>query len=67
MKILVCDRCGFELTERDDINQVMEGSESWQTATRGRGEQPRGVYPCKYFIRCQGEMVLQNKKRFWQR
>ena len=67
MKILVCDRCGLELTEKDDINQVVEGSTSWQTAARDRGVEPRGVYPCKHFVRCEGEMVFQNKKRFWQR
>jgi hypothetical protein len=67
MKILVCDRCGFELTERDDINKVLEGAESWQTSARDRGAEPRGLYPCKHFIRCQGEMVFQEKKHFWQR
>ena len=63
MKILVCDRCGFELTEKDDINLAIEGTEAWQTAARARGEEPRGVYPCKRYIRCQGEMILQNKKK----
>jgi hypothetical protein len=66
-KILVCDRCGFELTERDDINKVLEGSESWQTSVQARGLEARGVYPCKHFVHCQGEMVFQKKKRFWQR
>ncbi len=63
MKILVCDRCGFELTEKDDINMVMEGSNSWKIAIRERGEQPRGIYPCKNYIRCQGEMQMVEKKR----
>jgi hypothetical protein len=63
MKILVCDRCGFELTEKDDINLAVESSESWHSAVRGRGQEPRGIYPCKHFIRCQGEMVFQGKKR----
>jgi hypothetical protein len=62
MKILVCDRCGFELTEKDDINMAIEGSEAWGIAVRVRGLEPRGVYPCKNYIRCQGEMVLQTKK-----
>lgn len=63
MKILVCDRCGFELTEKDDINMVIEGSNSWKIAVRERGEQPRGIYPCKNYIRCQGEMQMVEKKR----
>lgn len=63
MKILICDRCGYELTEKDDITLAVEGSESWQTATRGRGQEPRGVYPCKNYIRCQGEMTFQEKKK----
>ncbi len=67
MKILVCDRCGFKLDEKDDINQAIEGSEAWLTAVRNRGQEPRGIYPCKHFVRCQGEMVWQNKKSFWQK
>jgi hypothetical protein len=63
MKILVCDRCNFELTEKDDINTAVEGSEAWQTAVRARGLEPRGVYPCRNFVRCQGEMIFQEKKR----
>jgi hypothetical protein len=63
MKILVCDRCGFELTEKDDITLVVEGSESWLTTARGRGQEPRGVYPCKNYIRCSGEMIFREKKK----
>jgi hypothetical protein len=63
MKILVCDRCGFELAEKDDINLALEGSEAWQSSVRNRGREPRGVYPCKHHMLCEGEMVLQNKKR----
>jgi hypothetical protein len=68
MKILVCDRCGFELSEKDDVNQALEGSEAWQTAAQGRGEELRGLYPCKHYIRCQGQMRLVDKKRWpWQK
>jgi len=63
MKILACDRCGFELTEKDDINLAAEGSQAWQTAVRNRGLEPRGIYPCKNYIRCQGEMVFLEKKK----
>ncbi len=63
MKILVCDRCGFELTEKDDVNLALEGSDAWQTACRGRSQEPRGVYPCKNYIRCQGEMLIVEKKK----
>jgi len=69
MKILVCDRCGFELSNKDEIVQALEGSDAWKTATRTRGEEPRGVYPCKHYIRCQGEMRLVEKKNkgFWRK
>jgi hypothetical protein len=68
MKILVCDRCGFELSDRDEINQALEGSEAWQASSRGRGEEPRGLYPCKHYIRCQGQMQMTDKKKWpWQK
>lgn len=57
-KILVCDRCGFELTGRADVEMALEGTDSWQEAQRDRGEEPRGVFPCKNFIRCRGEMQI---------
>jgi len=63
MKILVCDRCGFELSEKDEVNMALEGSNAWQTAAYERGEEPRGVYPCKHYIRCHGEMQIVEKKR----
>ena len=55
---LVCDKCGFELTDKEDIGLAYEGSEAWQDAQRRRGLEPRGIFPCKYFITCQGEMQL---------
>jgi hypothetical protein len=63
---LVCDKCGFELTDKEDIELALEGTEAWQDAQKRRGMEPRGVFPCKYFIQCQGEMQLvkgsKNKK-----
>jgi hypothetical protein len=32
--------------------------EAWQEAQRTRGTEARGVFPCKYFAQCQGEMIL---------
>jgi hypothetical protein len=64
MKILVCDRCGFELSDRDEISQALEGAEAWQQAARDRGEDPRGLYPCKHYLRCSGQMCLQSKRRW---
>ncbi len=54
---LVCDRCGFELTEPDPIELAMAGCETWQNAQRGRGEEPRGVFPCKFYFQCHGELI----------
>ncbi len=68
MKKLVCDRCGFVLIEKKDVNLALEGQRAWEKAVRARGGEPRGVYPCQYIIRCGGEMqlVFENKaaKRF---
>jgi hypothetical protein len=58
MEKLVCDKCGFELTEPEDINLAIDGMEAWQEAQRNRGCEPRGLFPCKYFAQCQGEMQL---------
>ena len=58
MKKLVCDKCGRELTEKDDIDLALEGQEAWQAAARARGIEPTGVLPCENFIRCGGEMIL---------
>jgi hypothetical protein len=58
MEKLVCDRCGFELKEKKDINMAFEGTDAWQNAQKGRGCEPRGVFPCKYYFQCKGEMIL---------
>ncbi|MDD5190782.1 MAG: hypothetical protein PHE50_07055 [Dehalococcoidales bacterium] len=63
MEILVCDRCGFELTDQDAILLALEGTDSWQNSCRGLGEEPRGVFPCKYFRNCRGQMQLLNPKK----
>ncbi len=65
MKKLVCDRCGRELTEKDDIDLAFEGKETWEAAARARGIEPRGVIPCENFVRCRGEMVLVNERKFF--
>ena len=56
-KILRCDRCGFELTEPEDIQMAYDGREAWHAAARARGIKPRGILPCKHYIRCGGEIV----------
>ncbi len=58
MKKLVCDRCGRELTEKEDVELALEGREVWEEAARACGAEPRGVFPCENFIRCGGEMKL---------
>jgi hypothetical protein len=57
MEKLVCDKCGFELTELEDIELAFEGMDAWQEAQQKRGVEPRGVFPCKYYFQCQGEMI----------
>jgi len=58
MKRLVCDRCGKELTGKEDVETVLEGKEAWEAAMRERGAEPRGVFPCENYVRCGGEMKL---------
>lgn len=56
-KKLVCDRCGFELNDRDAIELALQGTASWQAFVREKGEEPRGVFACINYIRCGGEMI----------
>ncbi len=58
MKKLICDRCGIELTDKEDIYAALEGREAWEAAARARGVAPRGILPCKNFVRCSGEINL---------
>jgi hypothetical protein len=58
MAKLVCDRCGFELTDKQAIYMALDGTEAWQNGQRSRGFEPRGVFPCKYYSQCKGEMLL---------
>jgi hypothetical protein len=58
MDILVCDKCGFQLDKREDIVLALDGSDAWQNSCRARGEEARGLFPCKYYFQCKGEMIL---------
>jgi hypothetical protein len=62
MEKLVCDRCGFELTEKTDISLAIDGMDAWGNAVKARGEEPRGVFPCKLYFQCKGEMTLVTAK-----
>lgn len=55
-KKLVCDRCGVEFTDAEDIELAFEGREAWAAAVRARGAEPRGILPCENIVRCGGEM-----------
>lgn len=55
---LICDKCGFELNDKEAIYMALDGTQAWQNAQRERGCEPRGLFPCKYYIQCQGEMQL---------
>ena len=57
VKKLRCDRCGLEITEKEDIYLAYDGMEAWHAAARARGIEPRGVLPCKNYMRCGGEIV----------
>ena len=57
-KKLICDRCGATLDNKEEIELALQGTASWQNFIREKGQEPRGVFPCKHWIRCQGEMVV---------
>jgi hypothetical protein len=65
MDILVCDKCGFQLDKREDIVLALDGSDAWQNSCRARDEEPRGLFPCKNYIQCKGQMLLvkESKKK----
>jgi len=63
MEILVCDKCGYELADKDAIMMALDGTIAWQNSCRNRGEQPRGVFPCKYYVACKGQMQLIEVKK----
>ncbi len=56
--VLVCDRCGKELVEREGVELALDGKEAWEAALRAKRVEPRGVFPCENFVRCGGEMKL---------
>jgi hypothetical protein len=62
MEKLVCDRCGFMIEEREDVALALDGTEAWEMACRTRGEEVRGLFPCKYYFQCKGQMVLVTGK-----
>ncbi len=66
MKKLVCDKCGYEITEIEEVELALEGQEAWEASRRAEGCEPRGVFPCKYHLHCGGEMKLvkQHRKLF---
>lgn len=60
MKKLVCDRCGRELTQKDDVDLAFEGKNSWAESVKAMGGKARGVFPCEHIIRCSGQMIVVN-------
>ena len=67
MKKLVCDRCGQELTGKEDLEIALEGKEAWAAIVTTRGGQLRGILPCEHYIRCGGEMKLVKGGGIWRR
>ena len=56
------------MTEKEEVELALEGQETWEMAARARGEKPRGVLPCKHYIRCGGEMlIVAERKSVWRR
>jgi len=66
-KKLRCYRCGLEVDDREEVNLAYDGMAAWHRAARSRGMKPRGVLPCKNYIRCGGEIVEVIWWREWIR
>ncbi len=62
MKKLVCDKCGKEVTDRYDIEAILEGTVAWQTSRKAQGKEPRGLFPCENYRNCGGEMTDNKAK-----
>lgn len=58
MKKLICDRCGREIADPVDIEEMLAGMEAWRASVKAKGEEPRGIFPCEYYARCGGEMIV---------
>ena len=56
-KKLRCDRCGLEITEKEELDLAYDGMAAWHAAARARGLKPRGILLCKNYLRCGGELV----------
>ena len=56
-KKLICDRCGETFDDKEAIELALEGTEAWRAFLDEKGREPRGLFPCKNWIRCQGEMI----------
>jgi len=63
MKKLVCDKCGNEVTDREGIAVMLEGSAAWHASVKSRGMEPRGYFPCRDHRNCAGEMIEFKTKR----
>ena len=68
MKKLVCDKCGMELNQKDEIEMALEGQAAWEASAIKRGMKPRGIMPCRNYARCGGEIILVTDSRVdnWQ-
>jgi len=66
-KRLICDRCGRELTDKDDIELALEGAEAWQLSVIDRNDIPRGLFPCENYRHCGGEMMQPKGKGLFHR
>ena len=56
IKLLYCDRCGEIMDIPEDIELALQGTESWHQFVRENGEEPRGLFACRNWIRCHGEL-----------
>jgi hypothetical protein len=62
IKLLYCDRCGELMESPEDIEMALQGTASWHEFLREQGIEPRGLFACRNWIRCHGEMQAWDGK-----
>ena len=69
VKKLAYGRCDLKLTELEDRELALSGRETWEKTCRAHGAEPRGIIPCKNYIRCRGEIrpVVDDRVARWHR
>jgi len=48
-KVILSEKSHKEITEKEEVEQILEGADAWIDSIRARGDKPRGLFPCENF------------------